>query len=85
MTIANSINVASATKYVVDATGNAPYSTIQSALDAANAAGIPAEVIVRSGTYTENLTLYTDIKIVCYGNNFDDKIIIYFDYWIFFH
>ena len=50
-------------KYFVDAAGDTPYSTIQSALDAANAAGIPATVYVRPGTYTEDLSLYDDISI----------------------
>lgn len=47
------------TPYVVGPNGG--YSTIQSALDAANTAGIPALVYVQSGTYTENLTLYDSI------------------------
>jgi hypothetical protein len=49
------------TKYVVDANGGTPYTTIQSALTAANAASVPATVYIRQGTYTENLTLYDDI------------------------
>jgi len=52
-------------KYIVDATsGDSPYNTIQSALDAANAAGGNASVIIRNGTYTENLTLYSGVDLV---------------------
>lgn len=49
------------TKYVVG-TG-AAYTTIQSALDAANAAG-GGVIYLRPGTYTENLTLYGNTQIV---------------------
>lgn len=48
------------TPYVVAAGG--AYTTIQSALDAANAAG-GGMVWVRPGTYTENLTFYSGIQI----------------------
>lgn len=53
-------------KYVVDVNGGASinYTTIQSAIDAANAAGVDATVYVRPGTYTENLTLYDGIDVV---------------------
>jgi len=52
-------NLADITKYVVDpVAGETGYQTIQSALDAANAAGVDAEIYVKPGTYTENLTLY---------------------------
>lgn len=49
------------TKYVV-APGGA-YTTIQSALNAANAAGGGA-VWVRPGSYTENLTLYDNTQVI---------------------
>ena len=49
--------------YIVAPDGSTDYPTIQSALDAANAAGIPATVVVRAGNYTENLTLYSLIDI----------------------
>ena len=45
------------TPFVVGPIGQAGYQTIQSALDAANAAGKGA-VWVMPGTYTENLTFY---------------------------
>jgi hypothetical protein len=60
-------------KYIVDGDGSGDYNTIQEALDAANAIGIPATVIVRPGTYTENLTLYNNISI--FGTGFTDCII----------
>lgn len=51
------------TKYIVDASGGTPYTTIQAAINAANTAGIPATVFIRPGTYTENLTLYSGIDL----------------------
>ena len=57
-------NLADTTKYVVDPiAGETAYTTIQSALDAANIAAIPALVYIRAGTITENLTLYDNIPI----------------------
>lgn len=50
-------------EYIVAGDGSADYTTIQAALDAANTAGVPATVILRPGTYTENLTLYDEIDI----------------------
>ena len=50
------------TKYVVDATGNAPYTTIQSAIVAANAAG-GGQVVVRGGTFTEDLTFLPNVNL----------------------
>lgn len=57
MSLNNSTNLYTNTKYVVSSAGNTPYTTIQSAINAAAAAGIPATVYIRPGTYTENLTL----------------------------
>lgn len=62
------------TKYVVSSAGNTPYATVQSAITAANTAGIPAVVYIRPGTYTENLTLYTDIFLE--GTESIDTIIV---------
>lgn len=50
-------------KYVVAADGSADYTTVQAALDAANAAGGNAVVFLRPGTYTENLTLYDTVDL----------------------
>jgi hypothetical protein len=58
----NSTNVYSNSRFIVGAT-NSPYTTVQSAINAANAAGGNATVWVRSGTYTENLTLYDTVDI----------------------
>jgi hypothetical protein len=63
MTTQDCTNVYSTNKFIVDGGGNTPYSTIQSALNAANAAGGNATVYVRPGTYTENLTLYTTVNL----------------------
>ncbi|MFQ5685105.1 MAG: hypothetical protein ACE5GV_00445 [Candidatus Scalindua sp.] len=58
-------NLTKVTSYVVDINaGAAPYQTIQAALDAANAAGVRAMVLVRPGSYVENLTLYDEIDLV---------------------
>jgi len=59
-------NLRNITKYVVDPTGNeTEYITIQSAIDAAQAAGRPATVYVRpkATPYTENLTFYDGIDL----------------------
>ena len=58
-----STNLYTNTKYIVDGAGGSPYLTVQSAINAANAAGIPATVYIRAGTYTENLTLYSAIDL----------------------
>lgn len=50
------------TPFVVGPAGEAGYQTIQSALDAANAAG-GGIVVVQPGDYTENLTLYDAVHI----------------------
>lgn len=54
------------TPYVVGPVGEAGYQTIQSALDAANAAG-GGIVYVQPGSYTENLTLYDGTQVVSFG------------------
>ena len=58
------------TPYFVCAGGGAPYTTIQSALDAADAAG-GGIVYVCPGTYTENLTLYGTTQVVGVPGNSD--------------
>lgn len=49
-------------------TPDAQYATIQSALDAASAAGGVQIVIVKPGSYTENLTLYDNVQIIGVSN-----------------
>jgi len=61
MTLQTGSNLYQNTKYVVG-TG-LPYTTIQSAINAAVAAGTPATIFVRAGAYTENLTLYDGIEV----------------------
>jgi hypothetical protein len=54
------------TGYVVDSSDITAYQTIQSAIDAAQTAGVDAVVYIRpgsTGTYTENLTLYDGIVL----------------------
>jgi len=68
MAYQTSTNHYESTLYIVDDSGFSPYSTIQSAIDAANAAGIEATVFIRAGSYTENLTLYDGITLNGYTN-----------------
>ena len=58
-----SSNLYTNTKYIVDGAGGSPYLTIQAAINAANAATLPATVFIRPGVYTENLTLYSGIDL----------------------
>ncbi|MBU6287588.1 MAG: hypothetical protein KGS10_05445 [Chloroflexi bacterium] len=54
--------------YTVGPAGSgAAYTTIQSAVDAVNAAGINAAVVVYWGTYTENITLKKGVTIFGQG------------------
>lgn len=66
MAYQTSTNQYQTTKYIVSSAGDTPYVTIQSAINAANAVGVPTTIFVRPGTYTENLTLYTGLAIVAY-------------------
>lgn len=60
-------------KYIVDADGSADYTTVAAAIAAASAAGTPATVYVRPGTYTENLTL---VSTICIAGAIDDNTTI---------
>jgi len=60
-------------KWVVDNVGFSPYTTVQSAINACNTAG-GGTVVVRPGTYVENLTLYDKVSLEGTGNA--DEIII---------
>jgi hypothetical protein len=63
------------TKYIVDAiAGASPYATIQSAITAAAAIGVPATIFIRAGTYTENLVLSAGIELQ--GSNAFQTIIV---------
>jgi len=73
MVFNDSTNLNNISKYIVDEHGDTPYTTIQSAINAANAAGVDALVYVRAGKYTENLTLYNGIGIQ--GDNEQGTII----------
>jgi len=64
MPFQNSSNHYQVSKYIVDPTAtDSCYNTIQDAINAANAAGIAATIYIRAGTYTENLTLYSNITL----------------------
>src|SRR5688572_14115589 len=51
------------TPYVVGPSGEAGYQTVQSAITAANAAG-GGLVFIQNGTYTENLTLFSNVFLL---------------------
>lgn len=63
----------SLTPYIVGQPGDthAGYTTIQSAINAAQAAGAsrtnPANVYIKPGTYAENLTLYSGVNLIAFG------------------
>jgi len=63
MVFNDSTNLNNISRYIVDTNGNTPYLTLQSAMDAANAAGGNATVFVRDGIYTEDTTLYDSVFI----------------------
>jgi hypothetical protein len=52
--------------YIVGLTSQSPYSTIQSAINAANAVG-GGTVWIQPGTYTENLTLANNVLLIGSG------------------
>lgn len=58
------------TPYVVGPVGQAGYTTIQAAINAANGAGGGA-VFIQPGVYVENLTLFGDIQLVGAVGNSD--------------
>ena len=59
------------TPYVVGPIGNAGYQTIQSAMDAAHAAG-GGSIYIQTGNYTENLVFYPDVQLVGVTGNSDE-------------
>lgn len=63
LTSASTTNEFSITPFVVGPSGQAGYPTIQSAIDAAHAAGGGA-VWIQQGSYTENLTFYDQIYLM---------------------
>jgi hypothetical protein len=63
----NATNTYSYSKYIVDNITLGCYTTIQSAINDAMAAG-GGLILIRSGTYTEDLTLYTNVDLEGTGN-----------------
>jgi hypothetical protein len=51
------------------------YTSISSALADATAAAVPAVILVKSGTYTENITLSDNVMIQAIGQNENDPIV----------
>ena len=65
MTRNNSDNLFGPTQYIVDSNpAQGSYSTIQSAINALNAAGNFGTIIIRSGIYTENLSFVANQQII---------------------
>lgn len=63
MPISNQLTNYTSYKYVVTGSEPGPFHTIQSCLDYVQALGETTTILVRPGTYTENLTLYSGINI----------------------
>lgn len=63
LTINPKVNGYPITPYVVGPVGKAGYQTIQSAINAANAAG-GGTVYIQEGTYAENLILYEYVELI---------------------
>lgn len=62
-------------RYIVSVGGitdGANYSTIQSAINAAQATGVNQTVFIQPGTYTENLTLFAGINLTAYPCDSDE-------------
>lgn len=56
--------------YIVDSTpGDGSYTTIQEAINAANATGLTVNIYIRPGTYIEDLTLFDKINLTSCGGN----------------
>ena len=66
--------MARAFKFIVDAAGEGDYTTIQPAIDAANAVG-GGRILIKAGTYVQNtdLVLYSNIELI--GEDDDVSII----------
>lgn len=64
MAFNNMNNNYQASRYIVDADGTTPFSTIQSAIDQTVTDGLTsATILIRPGTYTENLVLVAGIDL----------------------
>ena len=53
--------------FIVGSGSSANYTTIASAITAANSAGSPQTIFIQPGTYTENLTLQPGINLTAWG------------------
>lgn len=63
MAISNQTSNYTSYKYIVTSTEPGPFHTIQSCLDYVQALGETTTILVRPGTYIEDLTLYSGINI----------------------
>lgn len=75
LTITAATGSAPISLYVVDATGFSDYTTIQSAITAADGAGGGA-VWVREGTYAEDLTLAGGVQVIGATGSFSGAVIV---------
>ena len=65
MPYSNMINNYQSSKYIVDADGTTPFSTIQSAINQVVTDGVIAPILIeiRPGTYSEDLTLVSNVSL----------------------
>lgn len=63
LTIASTLGAYPISPFVVGPLGEAGYQTVQSAINAANAAG-GGSVYIQPGVYNENLTIYTGVNLI---------------------
>ncbi len=60
-------NYSPARYQVSQVSGYGNYTTIQSAIDAATAAGVPADILIMPGTYTEDINMSASVNINGWG------------------
>jgi hypothetical protein len=71
----NSANQFGPSQFVVDPSGNGSYTTIQSAVTAAIAAGAGNSVFVKPGTYNETVTVTGEVLIAALAGNGQGSVV----------
>lgn len=66
----------SLTPYIVGSDVHSQYSTIGAAITAFNLAGVPGNIYVKPGTYTENITLPVNCKLIAFDDGRVETTII---------
>jgi len=76
MTRTNSVNFSGLEKYVVDQQHpDAPYSTIQAAVNAASATAYPSVVYILPGVYVEDVTLSSVVSLCALGTSGQSELV----------